>query len=430
MPAPPSEAAAVPVPTSFPVLVSPSHQRYSSTISALNDSYARTAAAQQRRATHQQQQARRDAQLAHAAQHATQQQLQRQFLFREHVLATVNHSKARRIQLECHSGLRDETAVNGSADWPRFETVDVRVEEWRCSGAKTRVLEEEGWKDHGKTREAVERVAQWQQLDRERELQRRHEEQQRRHAAIQARFTQQRELNESRAAYIRHHFVAAQPHHLTPPASFLDSVRGRRSRLDEKRESEDEEGSGRGSVLSTGRSSERLPRLVHRSFSASPVLPPPLPLSSRRRASHTSQPALPTIVDEDSSSRRQPLSRLPPRPSAAAAAAAAVAEEQRENEYDNSTFDPDTTINYLQSILPSADATLPSTQAAAAYSYSFLDPSSPFHADEVVDVPTPAVSLAVHSELQRFESKLPEVRERDRRRERPLYLTNHQRLHH
>ena len=429
MPAARSAAAAVsvPVPTSFPVLVSPSHNRYSSTISALDDSYARTAAAQQRRAKQQQQQARRDAQLAHIAQRSSQQLLDRQFLFREHILATVNHSKTRRIQLECDSGLRNPKATEASADWPRFETVAVRVEEWRCSGAKTRVLEEDGWKDEARTQEAVQRVARWQQLDRERESQRRQDEQQQRRSAIHARFTQQRQLNEHRAAYIRHHFTATQPHHLTPPASYLDSVRGRHSRADDRRESEDEESSSRGSVLSTGRSSERLPRIPRRSFSATSGSPS---LSSRRRASHIEQPALPTIEDEERGERPHELS-LSRDFRHASAAAAAGQEEQRQDEYENSPFDPATTISTLPN-MPSLDGTSLAEQhypANHSHSPSPLDPTSPLQADETVDAPMTVVSSAVHDELQRFENKLPDVREKDKRRGRPLYLNNHQRQH-
>ena len=421
MPTARSAASAGPVPTSFPVLISPSHQRYSSTISGLDDSYARTAAAQQRRVAHQQQQARRDAHLAHIAQHAAQQQLNRQFLFREHILATVNHSKTKRIQLECDSGLRSSKGTEGSADWPRFETVDVRVEEWRCSGAKTRVLEEDGWKDERKTQDALRRAARWQQQDRERELQQRHEERQKRHSAIQARFTQQQQVNESRAAYIRHHFTTAQPHHLTPPASFLDSVRGRSSRTDDRRDSEDEEGGSQGSVMSTGRSGGGLPRLSHRSSSATPHSLPAAPMSGRRRPSHT-QPVLPTTVHEEHSSRRHTFSQS--RDFAEASpAAASVEAEQRADQYDNASFDPDMTISAL-STMHSAATTQP---APAAYLSTFLDPTSPLHIDDVMDVPAPVAASAVHRELQRFESKLPEVRERDKHRRRPLYLSSYQR---
>ena len=425
MPTARSAAAAVPVPTSFPSLVSPSHKRYASTISKLNDSYARTAAAQKRRVNQQQQQAARDAHLAHLAQQSSEQQLQRQFLFREHILATVNHSKTRRIQLECESGLRQPEATKASADWPRFETVDVRVEEWRCSGAKTRVLEEEGWIDEEKAREAVERVQRWQQHDRERELRGRQDEQQQRHAAIHERFTQQREVNQSRAAYICHHFAATQPYHLTPPAAFLDSVRGRQSRLDERREGDDGS-SGRGSVLSTGRGSERLPRLNEKS-SATADSALTVPLSNRRRASHT-YPSLPTIADEEHGPRRHTF----PRPHNVAKAitqqevSATVEVEQREDEYTNCTFVTDTSST--RSNTPPAHLTLPASQPTAA-----LDPPSPLQtskADALMNGPTPVVSYAVHSELERFESKLPQLHEKEKLRGRPLYLTKHPRQHH
>ena len=409
-------AATVAVPTSFPALVSPSHRRYSSTIGSLDDSYARTAAAQQRRAAHQQQQTRRDARLAQQAQQTAQQQLDRQFLFREHILATVNHSKTKRIRLECKSGLRSEAAAEDSADWPRFDTVDVRVEEWRCSGAKTRVLEEEGWRDEARAQVAAEKAAGWQQRDRELERQKRQQQRQQRHAAIHAQFMQQREVNVSRAAYIRHHFADTQPYNLTPPASYLDSVSGRISRVN-KRDGEERDASGRCSVLSSGRSGATLPQMSHRSFSAAAQPPTSKRPSGRARPSHT-QPSLPSIRDEQHAYRRH----APRQP----ALAAVTAKEQRQDEYDDSSFDADASVDAHHASGPNAATSLNAPGPADATA-SLLDPASPLHACGVRAPPAPVLSSAVDGEMRRFEGLLPAVRAREKR---PLYLTSHHRQQH
>ena len=212
-----------------PMLLSPSrHHRYKSTVSAISDSYSRTAAAQQRRALIVRQHAEHAARLAHAQQEADQRALNRQFLFRELTLSCINRSKHRRIDLERRAGLR--TGSRRRRDEPWFDTIPVLVEQWHCTGAKARLIEAEGWKDPVKVRASEQRTRLLEERDRLAEAQCIAAMREQRRAHILGGFLAQQARNACEERRVRDMFAnrPASPLHLQPPASYVEATRGRR----------------------------------------------------------------------------------------------------------------------------------------------------------------------------------------------------------
>lgn len=167
-----------------------------------NDSYLTSPAARRRAAIVERDQRRHEARIEQEKQSNNQSEIERQYLFREHVIGTVNHSKQRRIDLEIRSKLRPR-CESAAPDYPVIAAVPVEIEQWRCSGAKTRILELNAWRDTEKTNEHTSRVTQLEQEDRMLASAQIAEARRARREAIQASFAQQKQKNNSHRRSLR-----------------------------------------------------------------------------------------------------------------------------------------------------------------------------------------------------------------------------------
>lgn len=314
-----------------------------------------------------------------------QQAIERDFLFREHVIGTVNASKQRRIALEVKAKLRRPESACTKPDFPMIQTVPVQLAEWRCSGAKTRILESNELNPL-----SAARIAELEAIDRQKIKQELNEMRQRKHSAIVNSFKQQQMKNGNRMRINRS--VKGLSIQINANSQFINTANNPSTLTRQQRTNQ---GGGGG----------------HRSFTSSPI-------SSMRRAmvkSTFASPSTMTRYRRDSDSL--------------------YARDESMNEFMSMNIDTPsanaqsvTSARFLLDVDNSCNAT-PQSKDQAKFPSIFIDqindPVSPMKAsiNQPINVNPVLARIAAHQTMDEFDSRTQHVRYSPRSSAR-LYLSS------